>query len=308
MSLLSELREARTGSAQVAYQEFALHTGKSGDGLFCFFEGKGGTDNPYYVPRIKRFIQEYHPILCGGKETVLKVHELIAVHPEYDKYKKAFFVDKDFDEPLRPHNPPIFETPYYSVENFYVSKNVFGEILKNVLQVPKISEDYGLCMSLFSDRQKEFHDATILFNSWYACLVDVRNKEQKIIRVNLKKKLPDDFVKFSLEKIESNYNIDRIEANFPIDIKISEQVLIEKIEKFSSCECYKIFRGKFEMQFLLTLFELLIQDSFNEKKYIKNKVNFSFGAKISNDQAISIFSAYAETPDSLMSYLAQVVS
>lgn len=249
MSLLSELREARTGSAQVAYQEFALHTGRSSDGLFCFFEGKGGTDNPYYVPRIKQFIQKYHPILCGGKDTVLKVHELITIHPEYDKYKKAFFVDRDFDTPLKPYSPPIFETPCYSVENFYVSEIVFGEILKNVIQISEIREDYEYCMSLFSNRQREFHDATILFNSWYACLIDVRNLEQKPTGVKLNKKLPDDFVTFSLERIDSNYGVDKLRANFPDALEISEEMLTKKLKNFPYANIIRLLEVNLKCNF-----------------------------------------------------------
>ncbi|HZH39259.1 MAG TPA: DUF4435 domain-containing protein, partial [Bacillales bacterium] len=111
MSYIEKLRKSRE-KAQVAYQEFAVSTRKGKDGLFCFFEGK---DNAYYVPRIKRFTDNYHPINCGGRDEVLDVYRLITIHSEYDKYKKAFFVDRDFNEPLPPRNPPIFETPCYSI-------------------------------------------------------------------------------------------------------------------------------------------------------------------------------------------------
>jgi hypothetical protein len=308
MSLLSELRKSRTDSAQVAYQEFALHTRLGKEGLFCFFEGKGGTDNPYYIPRIKQFISKYYPIKCGGRDTVLKVYELIAIHPEYNKYKKAFFIDKDFNEPLVEHDPPIFETEGYSIENFYVSKEVFAEILKSAIQVSEISESYESCLNTFLDRQNEFHDATLLFNSWYACLIDIRNTEQKPTGVKLDKKLPVDFVSISLEKIDNNYDITKIKETFPDALEVSTDKLDEKIAEFSICEQHKTFRGKFEMQFILTFIELLILDSMNEKKFVKDRISFPFGSKISNDQAISIFSIYAETPDSLISYLRQVTN
>jgi hypothetical protein len=136
MSYLDKLKQSRNKS-QVAYQEFALHTRQDKDGLFCFFEGK---DNAYYVPRIKRFIKNNHPIHCGGREKVLEVYRLITIHREYDKYKKAFFIDRDFNQPLPPHNPPIFETSCYSIENFYVSVNVFKEIIKNEFHLSEVSE------------------------------------------------------------------------------------------------------------------------------------------------------------------------
>jgi hypothetical protein len=66
MSYLDELRASRN-KPQVAYQEFALHTRKVKEGLFCFFEGK---DNAYYIQRIRKFTEKYHPINCGGRESV----------------------------------------------------------------------------------------------------------------------------------------------------------------------------------------------------------------------------------------------
>ena len=86
MSYLDELRASRY-KPQVAYNEFILYTKQGKNGLFCFFEGK---DNAYYVSTIKEFTNKYHVIKCGGREQVLKVHQLINNNSEYDKYKKAF--------------------------------------------------------------------------------------------------------------------------------------------------------------------------------------------------------------------------
>ena len=96
MSSVEALRTSRKRPS-VAYQEFMLYVGKQKSGLFCFFEGK---DNAYYVPRIKQVTQTYHPISCGGRNAVLRVYELITTHREYDKYNKAFFIDRDFNLPL----------------------------------------------------------------------------------------------------------------------------------------------------------------------------------------------------------------
>ena len=45
----------------------------------------------------------------------------------------------------------------------------------------------------------------------------------------------------------------------------------------------------------------------NPKKYVEQKIKFAFGQKLSNEQAIRIFSAYAETPETLNDYLKQVI-
>lgn len=304
MSYLEKLRKSRE-KPQVAYQEFVLHTRKNKDGLFCFFEGK--DDNAYYIPRVKKFINKYHPISCGGREKVLKVYKLITIHPEYLKYKKAFFIDRDFNKPLNSQNPPIFETPCYSVENFYVSVDVFQEILKNEFHLSEVSDDaFQVCIKLFIDRQKEFHQAMTLFNAWYACLIDIKNIENKQTGVNLSEKLPKNFIDFTLEKVSAQYDIETIKKIFANALEVEESILKKKIVEFKNCEHHKIFRGKYEMEFLLTIIELILQDSSDSKKYIKDKIKFAFGEKLNNQQALKVFSAYAETPESLDNYLKQV--
>jgi hypothetical protein len=304
MLYIDQLRKSRD-KPQVAYQEFVLHAEKGKDGLFCFFEGK---DNAYYVQRIKRFTDNYHPIKCGGRDKVLDVYRLITIHSEYDKYKKAFFVDRDFNEPLPPRNPPIFETPCYSIENFYVSLDVFKEILINELHLSEVRDEaFQVCIRLFTDRQKEFHEATALFNAWYACLVEIRNKTGNQTGVNLDDKLPKDFLDFTLDSVSAKYDFEKIKQTFPKASEVSEDTLNTKLAEFTNCDQCKFFRGKYEMLFVVTMIELILQDSSHPKKYIEQKINFAFGQKLSNEQAISIFSAYAETPETLNDYLKQVI-
>jgi hypothetical protein len=304
MSYIDRLRKSRE-KAQVAYQEFVLHAGKGKDGLFCFFEGK---DNTYYVPRIKRFTDNYHQIKCGGRDKVLDVYRLITIHSEYDKYKKAFFIDRDFNESLPPHNPPIFETPCYSIENFYVSVDVFKEILINELHLSEVSDEaFQVCITLFIDRQKEFHQAIALFNAWYACLIETRNTTGNQTGVNLDDKLPKDFIYFTLDSVVKKYDIEKIKQTFPQASEISEEILNTKLAEFTNCDQCKVFRGKYEMLFLVTMIELILQDSSNPKKYVEQKIKFAFGEKLSNEQAISIFSPYAETPETLNDYLKQLI-
>ncbi|MBE9183872.1 DUF4435 domain-containing protein [Microcoleus sp. LEGE 07076] len=301
MSYIEKLRKSREKS-QVAYAEFALHTKKGKDGLFCFFEG---NDNAYYVPRIKRFTDNYYPINCGGRDKVLEVYRLITIHAEYDKYKKAFFIDRDFNEPLPPHNPPIFETPCYSIENFYASVDVFKEILKNELHLSEVSDEaFQVCISLFTQRQQEFHQATSLINAWYACLIEIRNQTGNQTGVNLVDKLPKDFIHFTLDSVVQKYDCETIKHKFPQALEVSEDILNIKLDDFTRCEQYKTFRGKYEMEFVVTMIQLILQDSSNSKNYIKDKIKFTFGEKLSNEQAISLFSVYAETPESLNNYLA----
>jgi hypothetical protein len=299
MSYIETLRQGRDKS-QVAYQEFMLHVNANKDGLFCFFEGKDGS---YYAQRINQFVTvDYHPIKCNGKQKVLKVYELISGHMEYRKYKKAFFIDRDFDNPIV--NPDIYETPCYAIENFYTSAEVFKKILKNSLGLSEVSEDYHTCMNLYIQRQQEFHQTILEFNAWYACLIYLRNSQQIETGIQLADKLPKEInLSFSLESISANYTIQQLQNTFSKASNISSEMLSQKIKDFSNCEQDKIFRGKYEMEFVVKIIDLIIQDSDKPKKFLKEKITFVFSSKLSNEQAIALFSPYAETPSCLINYL-----
>lgn len=309
MSYIDLLRKSKD-KPQVAFQEFALSTSKYSDYLFCFFEGK---DNAYYVPRIKAFATDkYLPIKCGGREKVLEVYRLIVNRTEYTIYKKAFFIDKDFNETLPSLSPPIFETPCYSIENLYTSPKVFREILINEFHHSPISDtSFQKCLDFFIQKQIEFHESVILLNAWYACLIKIRTTTGKQTGVSLDETLPKGFIEFSLQKIEAKYDFDTIKQTFLDATPISIGELSCKIDEFNlSLEKSKIFRGKYEMQFLLKIMQMLLKDSNGSQTIIKDKIKFNFGdaSGLNIAQSITIFEGYAETPKSLIDYLKVVVA
>lgn len=301
MSLnVEELRESRLKPV-VGYEEFINSTSKLPNHLFCFFEGK---DNPYYVPRIRKYTSDFHPINCGGSSYVIKIHSLIKNQPVYDKYRKAYFIDRDFNETLTTQSPPIFETPCYSIENLYVSASVFKEILSNEFNLSETTNPlHEKYLSLFKERQKEFHDATLLFNSWYACLIKIRNTKNIQTGVQLNNKFPKGFIEFSIDKIVQNYDFEKIKNTEQNAIEVSLETLNHKISEYKNCDASKTFRGKYEMEFLIKFIDLMIDDSKKNQK----KLMFSFSGSLNNERAISVYSNYAETPETLDNYLKAVL-
>lgn len=303
---VEKLRASRN-KAQVAFQEFGLLAGKYPDNIFCFFEGK---DNAYYIPRIRQYTDRYYPIKCGGREKVLKVYNLIKGQKVYDKYIKAFFVDRDFNQPLLASIPPIYETPCYSIENLYVSESAFKQVLINEFHLSEGSDAvFKVCVDLFLKRRDEFHDAICLFNAWYACLIERRNTEGIETGVNLDEKPPKGFVDISLESVSSNYDINVIKSTFVNALEIDTERLSNKLTEFKKCECHLYFRGKYELYFLIKFIHLLLLDSNTTNKIFAHKINFSFGdaSGINLEQALSIFSGYADTSPCLHNYLKQVI-
>ena len=281
----------------VAFNEFMNSTGKLPNHLFCFFEGK---DNPYYVPRIKVHTINFHPIKCGARSKVLEVYNLIKNQTVYNRYKKAFFIDKDFNETLSIQIPPIFETECYSIENLYVSPTVFKEILSNEFHLSETTNPlHKKYFDLYKERQEEFHQTILLFNAWYACLISTRNTKLIETGVQLDDKLPKGLITVSINSIEQNYDLEILKNKFPMASIVSINDLKDKILEFENGNQLKLFRGKYELEFLIKFIDCMLAESKTNKESLK----FSFGSPLTIQQAISVFSTYAETPECLNEYI-----
>lgn len=302
MSLDVEQMRNSTMRPVVAYAEFMNSTGKLPNHLFCFFEGK---DNPYYVPRIKKYTNDFHPIKCGGRSKVLEVHSLIKNQEVYKKYKKAFFIDTDFNETLSLQDPIVYETPCYSIENLFVSGVVFKQILSNEFHLSETTNPlHKKYLELYLERQQEFHHAILLFNAWYACLISIRNKSGTQTGVKLEDKFPRGLIQISINKVVQNYTFQTLKELFPDATEVCQEDLDIQIQKFNNSSASKAFRGKYEMEFLIKFIDCLLPYSKSNNEPLK----FSFGSSLNNQQAISVFSTYAETPESLSEYLRDVIA
>jgi hypothetical protein len=282
----------------VAYHKFVLLSrGRSTD-LFCFFEGR---DIQYYSPRIRQYVNKtYHGISCGNKDTVLNTFNFLNAIEEYKSYKKAFFVDSDFDSKI--NNPAIYETPCYSIENFYVNRQVLREILINEFGLTEADDSYSRSIEIFERELESFNESVLLFNAWYACLKDKKRKEAlPSTNVSFDEKLPKDFIVLKIGEIKSQYDLTKIEQCFPDAIKVD----LKDVESFeqdlrSKDTCMRL-RGKYQMQFLYKFLQFLIDDANTQKKIIKTKTKFN----IDYAQIFSQLTQYAITPVCLIQYLRQ---
>lgn len=318
MNNIDKMRKARE-RPQVGYTAFTLSTRQYSTHLFCFFEGQ---DHGYYVPRIIRETEEYQCIKCGNKKAVLEVNRMIAGKPEYDKYKVAFFVDRDFNAPIESSKRPIYETPCYSIENFYVCATAFKKIVSNafsILPLTNAQKDQEIIalykqrqqeiqgiIALYEQRQQEFHQAVLLFNAWYCCLIDKREVGGELTGVQLEETLPKGFVTISLDRVEQHYTIETLQNTFPNALEVDTATLQAKVQLFQNSTMHEVFRGKYEMEFLIKFIRALLTDSKSKtRQYTSKKIQFSFGdaSSINNQQAITIFSSYADTPTELIDYI-----
>ena len=277
--------------------KFELLTSKFGDKhVSCFVEG---YDMQYYISRIRDTSgKEAYAIECKGKKNVIAAFDLISIRPEYNKYKKAYFVDRDFDDNSALSND-IYVTPCYSIENLYCDVKCIKRILQYEYGLSPLDPQYDSVIEFYLQKQCEFHEAIALFNAWYASLkhIGIVNKV-----ICLECSFPSDFIEFDFtKKIVATYTIEDIETAYPLD-NTTNLELISELKKQLEVNCTANFRGKYEFQFLNGFLQYLNQDSTNAHLFIKDKKTVNCNRK----QMISHFSQYAETPECLKRYIEKI--
>lgn len=298
---IQEIRDSRNKGV-VVFAKFCQERRHHKDCLFCFFEGE---DSKYYSPRIEKYTNyDYEKTInynCGGRKEVMKAYQLICGKTEYADTNMMFFIDRDYD-PLTETLKNVFQTPCYSIENFYTSSSCFARFIVREFGVNPIDEDYQMCISDYLSRQSEFHEETFFLNVWLSCQRKLEKKygQKRII-------LSD----YKISRLFSTIAIDKVAVRQPIDISLLKQhfqsaydVLDSELETeynfYNQSNQQQLFRGKFELEFLRKIIESL---------KLKNKENTYFHTHYNcvyvdaNVNTISTLSEYADTPECLIEFL-----
>ncbi|MCT4632151.1 MAG: DUF4435 domain-containing protein [Firmicutes bacterium] len=303
--MLKVLKNARNKGV-VAFNKFVLDSKEYASKLFCFYEGEDGK---YYNPRnVDNSKYDYEDLIsydCGGKKQVEKAYKLISKTNKYSYTRTAFFIDRDFSLYDNIDDDKIYETPFYSVENFYTDEKVLINILITEFNVNVSNVDYYKIVSDFRERREEFHKHVTNLNAWMY-LVREYEKENKSKRFEFAEvKLNKFFKKIQIDKLELKEEIclENIEKIFPDAPKIRREDLKKLVERNNGIDKGKYFRGKNELEF----FKSIVNDL-----RMKNKNNTYFEEKRAcvridpNSNTLSVFSKYAITTDCLRNYISNV--
>lgn len=306
-----EIAKKELECEQVAYTEFVLDFNKNSNSVYCFYEGK--EDRSYYSFRIKSHNHKYllFNYTCNGKGNVIKLHRLINHHLVYSKSRTLYFVDKDYE--VNNLNPKIFVTPFYSIENFYVIDEAFENILVNEFNIPKSCDSYKQAIEFYKECKEVFHSNIIFLNTWLSCQNDYRQLHNSSTRLSI-----DDTLKkyFNTDIFEKIVNADLKTINFPEILKsqdtieqvfsespkIANIIFNEKLELFKTVNQSEIFRGKFELKFLVSFLKKL-QDEIAKKKNSIFLRRHSCSLRFEYSTSISQLTNNAITCEKLIEYL-----
>ncbi|WP_299060532.1 DUF4435 domain-containing protein [uncultured Polaribacter sp.] len=294
-SRLAKFRSARNSAASAFTKVIQLNK-KYVNPLFCCFEGE---DFKYYGVRIEQLSStEYDkiiPVKCGGKKEVIRLSELISKEETVKSKKSVYFIDKDFDEPIQ--NEVIYETPFYSIENFYTTKCVFEKILSAELKIEETNPEYKYSVTQFLERQQEFHKGVEYLNAWIYCQ---RKSNADKLHLNEFKlsKIINTFSLNSLSFIE--YDKTLLKSCLPNALDIDDSD-IQNARSILVADSQHNFRGKFEIEFLYEFLTLLIKNINKKEPPYKNCKKV--GVNLSKVNILSELSQYAYTPICLKEYI-----
>ena len=185
------------------------------------------------------------------------------------------------------------------------------EILKNEFNLKEEHDDFKRAIDLYKRLQAEFHDDITLFNSWLACHYDLRKKRGIKTHLNIDnvldkyfKKIVNDGLNSVIEFLDLN-DVNFIEKElFPESFKIDKDILQAKIDLFNNSSRQQLFRGKFEIKFLISFLNKL-QNEICKKEPIIFSRQYKCNLRFECRNAISVLTQYAETPNCLKGYLKQ---
>ena len=295
ISPLVEMRLGREESS-TAFMEFTSKRKYHSNYAFCFYEGEDGK---YYDHRIRSIIgKDFIHIKAGNKNKVLKVLKLIKDKPEYQSVNTMFFVDRDMGFDMKEYKEKdVYVTPCYSIENLYVNEDSFGMILETEFGLNIDDADYISYKQKFVEMYHDFCELMLEFN----VLVLLRKEKEldceKVIIQNIKTTDLVTIDVYSGISKSSKYNDTIEELKEKLDVK-DEEITSAKIRLLEHGEKSNIFRGKNQFDFMTKYIEQL----YKGRKELFDPVPKNI--KIApNQNRLSTFSMYAQTPECLENFL-----
>lgn len=145
------LRKERSKAHAVFHSAILALPKSSPSDIFLFFEGE--DDPAFYHPHVRNYLHEnsHSSFICYGRSDVLKVFELIKSDARAVS-RSLFFIDKDHTDLLGtppPKETTIFQTTYYSIENYLVSEEVFLGYWSEILHLDTTDERLSLYLDQF---------------------------------------------------------------------------------------------------------------------------------------------------------------
>lgn len=290
---------------------------------------EGVDDIDYYLPKIKEYFGEYDnkwtDMVCAGRDNVIQLIKDLSLHTKHEYKESIHFgvIDKDYNEVLdNPFPEKIYITPCYSIENFYISIDVFKRVLKFKFflnETDEANKDFFSCLNNYKSRRNEFIDAVLELDKYLRCNRIMYEKELSTFKINARDLKLDNFITIDLNKVAVKSNtLDFLGKT----IEEFDEESLKQSEQFYDDKKYDLLalmiRGKFMFHFFVHYLHklkhdnqlrvpVLFVDSYtNSKKRGNDKINrkkTKLHVDRENSDLLSILSNYSDYPQCLRDFL-----
>lgn len=268
-----------------------------------------GEDEKYYSTRLNYFIKssDWEGLNAGGKKKVIKLREFVREHEVYSNAKCLFFVDHDFDDNSNISSfQDLYITPCYSIENLYLSEEVFKSIINaefHLSESADVIQDYTKAMSLYRATKSQYLEAISNFNYM---IRELRKLEEIGLisgKLNINNINFDSLVTVNLGDVVVNYDENNFKSLFP-DLNSDIAIDSQSSEAYFSDKSKELwFRGKQNIEFLREFLIKLKADRVKKKSRDIFEERSKVRLTLATGNTISELSNYAETPECLKAFL-----
>lgn len=245
---------------------------------------EGLEDQSFYFNYLQNSNLNYETYVSLGKKNSIDLYNKINWN-KYNKSRIIIFIDKDYDRLLGnpiPEDINIYETTYYSIENYVCSTTVLNRMIREILHF----HDGEIIKEILDKYNNEFSK---YYNNLLPILIWIFHIRKNQLKANL------NMIDISkLFTIEDNLNIRSIMSKNRIlylekvtQIKTPSGLLsdIRNIKNiFESSNSYKeYFRGKYEIWFLVNFFNKVNKYLLNTHQHdskMKTNINISNSIEI----------------------------
>lgn len=266
MDYAESLRVERTKSHAI-FHSVIMELPKYDDAtMLLFFEGE--DDPSFYCPHIRAInnAKQYLILICYGRLEVIKTLELIDQDGRAI-LKSLFFIDKDHNEfvGVQKSHPRLFQTKYYSIENYLVCKDSINAYWAEYLHLSSLDSRKEGLVKRFENTYKSFEKRMLTLMA--LTLIGRGFTSRPARKLNLNNANLDlifhiDFDKEQCKYLNSagkHFAISTNVVNYNETPKIFNKNAIETILKntFPGIEPKEIIRGKYELWFLVKYLQFI---------------------------------------------------
>lgn len=292
-----QILKSKAHTANYAFLKLLQKYNFDGNTIHYIFEGF--DDQSFYFNYLQSRTSNYETYISYGKKNSIELYNNI----DWQKYKKSriiIFIDRDFDRLLGnpiPIDNNIYETTFYSIENYICSKLILKRMISEILHfhdgnvINEIAEKYELEL-------EKFHKNLFPILVWIF-LIRKNNIKANLNMIDMSKifQINEELDFLCIMKKNKLTYLEKVTNTTTPNTKISDiRKIIEIFNSTLSCKEY--LRGKFELWFLITFFnkinKYLLTNQGHDSK-MRTSINVS--------NSIEIIGPRVKIPNRLLKFL-----